>query len=358
MMQHKPLKINAEKSRSGSPADPIRVRAKLEDVPLGGAEVGDRSGAGIVAEREPKGNTVITLLDGGMGYELKLRGVKVPDYTKSIWSALALIEDPEAVVDVHVAYIEAGADVLTINNYSVTPPILAREGIRDRVEELTGLAVDLAERACEKAGRRPRLAGSFPPLETSYRADLVREREVVLDSYRRIGSVLKDRVDLVLCETLANSREAVWACETAAETGLEYWMSWTLQGTRLNTLPSGESLTEAMAALGDLQPAAHLVNCCGANFVTAALPLLREFCTGPIGGYANAEHVTPEDRGDGVDVDVDAVQRQAATHLNPDAYALEVQKWIDAGASIVGGCCGTRPKHIRRLREMLDSISS
>jgi len=296
---------------------------------------------------------MITLLDGGMGYELKLRGVKVPDYTKSIWSALALIEDPEAVVDVHVAYIEAGADVLTINNYSVTPPILAREGMGERVEELTGLAVDLAEEACARAGRRPRLAGSFPPLETSYRSDLVQGREEVIEHYRRIGSVLTDRVDLILCETLASSHEAVWACEAAAETGLEYWMSWTLQGTRLNTLPSGESLADAFVALGDLEPSAHLVNCCGANFVTAALSELRRFTAGPIGGYANAEHVTPNEAGDGADVDADASQRKAATYLNPDDYAEEVQQWLDVGASMVGGCCGTRPKHIRRLRELL-----
>ena len=294
-----------------------------------------------------------TLLDGGIGYELKLRGVKVPDYTKSIWSALALLEDPEAVVDVHAAYIEAGADILTINNYSVTPPILAREGMGDRVEELTALAVDLAERACARVGRRPRLAGSFPPLETSYRADLVEGRDEVLGSYRRIGSVLKDRVDLILCETLANSHEAVWACEAAAETGLEYWMSWTLQGTRLNTLPSGESLADAVKSLGHLDPAANLVNCCGANFVTAALPTLRELTDGPIGGYANAEHVAPEEGAGGVDTNVDAAQREAATYLNPDAYAEEVRRWLDAGADIVGGCCGTRPKHIKRLREML-----
>jgi S-methylmethionine-dependent homocysteine/selenocysteine methylase len=299
---------------------------------------------------------MITLLDGGIGYELKLRGVKVPDYTTSIWSALALVEDPDAVVDVHTAYIEAGADVLTINNYSVTPPILTRDGMGERVEELTGLAIDLAERAIEKTGCRPRLAGSFPPLETSYRSDLVRGREEVLDSYRRIGSVLKDRVDLILCETLASSHEAVWACEAAAETGLDYWMSWTMQGTRVNTLPSGETLPDAFAALGDLEPKAHLVNCCGANFVTAALPELRLFTTGPIGGYANAEHVSPQDGSEGVDVDADTAQREAATYLNPDAYALEVRKWIDAGASIVGGCCGTRPKHISTLREMLDSI--
>jgi S-methylmethionine-dependent homocysteine/selenocysteine methylase len=290
-----------------------------------------------------------------MGFELKLRGVKVPSHIESIWSALALIEDPDAVVDVHAAYIEAGADVLTINNYAVTPPILAREGMEHRVEELTELAVDLAEKACSMAGRRPRLAGSFPPLETSYRADLVMGREEVIEGYRRIASVLTKRVDLILCETLASSHEAVWACEAAAETGLEYWMSWTLQGTRLNTLPSGESLSEAFLALGELNPSAYLVNCCGANFVTAALPVLAGLTTAPIGGYANAENVVPDDGRAGVDGDPESAQRSAASVLRPDAYASEVRLWLDAGASIVGGCCGTRPKHIRRLREMLTS---
>jgi S-methylmethionine-dependent homocysteine/selenocysteine methylase len=296
---------------------------------------------------------VVTLLDGGMGFELKLRGVRVPSHIESIWSALALIEDPAAVVDVHVAYIEAGADVLTVNNYSVTPPMLAREGMEHRVEELTERAVDLAEEACAIAGRRPRLAGSFPPLETSYRADLVRSRDDVLEGYRRIASALEGRVDLILCETLASAREALWACEAAAETGLEHWLSWTLQGTRLNTLPSGESLSEAFAVLGDLQPSAYLVNCCGANFVTAALPVLAGLTTAPVGGYANAERVVPDEDRPGVDADAESAQRRAATVLDPDAYAAEAKLWLDAGAGIVGGCCGTRPKHIRRLKEML-----
>jgi homocysteine S-methyltransferase len=298
---------------------------------------------------------VVTLLDGGMGFELKLRGVRVPSHIESIWSALALIEDPDAVVDVHAAYIEAGADVLTINNYSVTPPILAREGMEHRVEELTELAIDLAEKACTRTGRRPRLAGSFPPLETSYRADLVKGREQVLEGYRRIASVLAGRVDLILCETLASAREALWACEAASETGCEYWMSWTLQGTRLNTLPSGESLSEAFAALGDLRPSAYLVNCCGANFVTAALTVLAGLTSAPIGGYANAERVAPDDGRAGVDAGAESAQRGAATVLDPEAYAAEVRRWLEVGASIVGGCCGTRPKHIRRLREMLSS---
>ncbi len=298
---------------------------------------------------------MVTLLDGGMGSELRFRGVAVSSHTESIWSATALLDDPEAVVDVHTAYIAAGADVLTINNYAVTPPLLAREGIEHRVEELTELAVDLAEKACSRSGRRPRLAGSLPPLETSYRADLVKGQDEVLEGYRRIASVLARRVDLIICETMASSQEAAWACEAASETGCEVWVSWTLHGNRLNTLPSGESLSEAFTALGELKPSAYLVNCCGANFVTAAMAVLTRLTTAPVGGYANAENVVNGDGPTGVNVDPESAQESGATHLDPEAYSSEVRRWLDAGASIVGGCCRTRPEHILRLRAMLTS---
>ena len=121
----------------------------------------------------------------------------------------------------------------------------------------------------------------------------------------------------------------------------------------MNTLPSGESLSDAFSALGELKPSGYLVNCCGANFVTAGIEVLRRLTTAPVGGYANAESVVPDDGRAGPDDDPESAQRSAATVLDPEAYALEVQRWLDAGASIVGGCCGTRPKHIGRLREML-----
>jgi S-methylmethionine-dependent homocysteine/selenocysteine methylase len=297
---------------------------------------------------------MVTLLDGGIGYELKLRGVEVPSHLDSIWSAQALMADPEAVVSVHHDYIGAGADVLTINNYSVTPQLLDRVGMADRVEELTHLAVDLAERAAESAGRRPRIAGSLPPLESSYRVDLAAERDDVVASYRRLAAVLAERVDLILCETMASGEEAALAATAASETGLEYWVSFTMQGDRLNTLPSGESLEQAMAALEDLEPAACLVNCCGANFVTDAMPRLAKLTSGPVGGYANAEWVEPVGGHRGPDAEAEDRQRRASSELAPGPYADEARQWLESGATIIGGCCGTRPDHIRALRVLVD----
>ncbi|MEE2702488.1 MAG: homocysteine S-methyltransferase family protein [Myxococcota bacterium] len=286
---------------------------------------------------------VTTLLDGGTGTELRMRGIEVPSHITSIWSARALFADPDAVVRVHADYIAAGADVITANNYAVTPPLLAREGIEDRLEELTLQAVELACRARDASGRPVRIAGSLPPLDTSYRADLVGEDEVLRADYRRIAELLAPRVDLLLCETLSSSREAVAAAAAAAGTGCEFWLSWTLQGSRPGHLPSGESVAEAFAAARDCGASAYLVNCCGANFVEQALPDLRALTDAPIGGYANAADAVPGSK------------PVAYTALEPEAYASAVMRWVEAGATRVGGCCFTRPAHIARVRELLDS---
>lgn len=294
-----------------------------------------------------------------MGTELEARGVRVPDHVTSVWSALALDESPDAVVGVHRDHLAAGAEVITANNYAVTRPLLAREGLDHRLDELTLRAVELAERArAEAAGPRPvRVAGSLPPLDTSYRADLVGPDEVIRAEYAHLAALLVDRVDILLCETMASGREARAAAraatEAAADTDTEVWVSWTMQGNRPGRLPSGETIEAAFASVAELLVDAHLVNCCGANFVADAVRRLRNFTDTPVGGYANSSHVDPLPLG-ADPVAPDQVEYVPQTTLDIEGYAAEVATWLDAGATIVGGCCYTTPAHIARLRRLLD----
>lgn len=292
----------------------------------------------------------VVLIDGGTGTELRARGVEVPSHVTSIWSAKALLDAPQAVVDVHRAYAEAGADVITVNNYAVTPPLLARAGLEDRLEELTLRAVELAQRARDAAGRPVRIAGSLPPLETSYRADLVGSDDDILADYRGIAAVLAPRVDLLLCETLSSAREGAAAARAAAETGIPFWLSFTLQGNQVDRLPSGESLETACAAVSQLPVEAFLVNCCGANLVTRAVATLAELVDRPRGGYAH-----PADVELGEDGEPPARPEELRyTPLDEEGYAAAVSGWLAEGAEIVGGCCHTRPAHVARLRRLID----
>jgi len=282
----------------------------------------------------------VTILDGAMGTELKARGADVPDYRISAWSAVALVRDPGVVKQVHRDYIDAGARVVTANNYAVVPRLLSRVGMGDRLEELTRTACRLACVARDESGRSDvQVAGSLPPLETTYRPDLVPAGEELDETYGRIARALVGEVDFALAETLTTAREAVAAARAAQSTGLRIWISWNL-ALDAARLRGGESLTAAVRALDGLPVDAFMVNCIPTGHVREALEELRAATDRPIGAYANSCRSAP---------DQDALDACTATVLGPEAYADVAATWVAAGATLVGGCCDTNPAHIAAL---------
>ena len=143
------------------------------------------------------------LLDGGMGRELRHRGIEIPD---TIWSANALLESPDTVRDVHADYIAAGADVIITNTYGIIRAELAREGLEERFAELNVQACKLAQEARAAGGRQVLIAGSLPPLRGSYRPDRVGPYDEIEPLYREQAEILMPHVDLFICETMSSAR--------------------------------------------------------------------------------------------------------------------------------------------------------
>jgi len=106
------------------------------------------------------------LLDGGMGRELRFRGI---DILTAIWSANALIVAPDTVRQIHQDFISAGADIITTNTYGIIRSNLAQKGLEDHFEKLNNLACQLARQARQKSKTSVLIAGSLPPLAGSYR---------------------------------------------------------------------------------------------------------------------------------------------------------------------------------------------
>ena len=291
--------------------------------------------------------------DGAMGTELRRRGVEVPSHVESIWSALALKEATSIVEEIHIDYIEAGSDYITTNNYAVTRPILSRDNLDNELESLTIKSIEIAKAALLKTKREDvKILGSLPPLETSYRADLILKEEEMNKQYSEIANILKDKVDIIICETMASALEAKCALKAALETNMPVWVSWTLHGDVRNTLPSGETVNQAFTELNGLEPDAYLVNCCAANLVTPSIKALKELTDIPIGGYANAENVALDKENSNLKF---AAERHwnSAIEINEKAYLEEARLWIKEGASIVGGCCRTNPNYIKELSDNL-----
>lgn len=289
------------------------------------------------------------LLDGGMGQELAARGLEVKD---GLWSARALLDSPEAVLAVHRDFVAAGADVITANSYAATRRRLDPSGIADGFVRCNRVAGALARHAADEADRNVLVAGSLPPIHGSYRPDRVRPVDEIEPFYREQAIILADSVDLFLCETMSTAAEAVAAARGAAATGLPVWVSWTVADDGSGLLRSGETVRHAIDSLRGIAVEALLLNCSMPESVEAALPALAEHAGRAFGAYANGFSAIDAsfDVADGAHVP------DRRKELTPERYAEHAQCWLDAGASIVGGCCEVGPTHIAKLREKLELL--
>jgi len=283
-----------------------------------------------------------------MGQELINRGASGHG---ALWSAGALLESPQTVLDIHLDYIAAGADIITTNTYSATRPVLGEAGLEGRFEELNRLACALAAQARERSGRPVRIAGSLPPYRESYRPDLVGPFGEIEPLYREQALLLAPHVDLILCETMSSAEEARAAASGAAAAGKPVWVSWTIADEGPPALRSGETIPQAFRALEGLGVGALLLNCSPPEAIAEAMPVLAGLTDAPTGAYANAFTPIPplwEHRSD-------ADLPPPRTDLDPETYAAFAERWIADGARIVGGCCEVGPAHIARLRALIDS---
>jgi len=168
--------------------------------------------------------------------------------------------------------------------------------------------------------------------------------------------VLAPHVDLLLCETMSSADEGRAAAAAATRTGKPVWVCWTLHEDRSGRLRSGEDIDEAARSLSDLPISGALANCCAPESITSAMPQLRQTGMKYIGGYANTFQPIPDDWDLKGDKKTDGALGLRAD-LDPESYAAHVNDWLKAGATVVGGCCGTRPAHIARLKGLLDDAS-
>jgi S-methylmethionine-dependent homocysteine/selenocysteine methylase len=301
-----------------------------------GADFGTDFGADRVVE--------VLVLDGGMGRELERMGAP---FRQPEWSALALIEDPESVARAHRNFIGAGAQVITTNSYACVPFHLGQERFVAEGSALATRAGQLARAVADECGGSVRVAGSLPPVLGSYRPDLfdVTLAEPIVSM---LTAALHPYVDLWLIETTSSIPEAnLWLNAIQPYRHRETWLSFTLADELVEdcaVLRSGERVTDAVRATDD-RVTAILFNCSPPEVMEAAL--LEAQATAPhlvLGAYANAFEQDEADAG------ANETLHGIRSDLGPDSYAEVATRWVGAGASIVGGCCGISPDHISRLR--------
>lgn len=288
----------------------------------------------------------VVLLDGGMGQELVHRGVA---HDSPMWGAQVLMDSPELVQQLHVEYIRAGAKVITLNSYSITPERLINVDAVDQFPNLQTRAFELASRARDEAGVADvKIAASLPPLVGSYAPESTPEYDDAIKSYRMIVESQADNVDLFMCETMCCIKEAEAAGQAASESNKPYWMAFSVSDECDGVLRSKESIEDAYNAIAATGPQAVLLNCSFPEAIDAAWSQVKQLGV-PIGAYANGfTSIAGMPVGGGVGM------LAARKDMGPDEYARVAMNWVKDGASVIGGCCEISPKHIERLSMVLE----
>jgi S-methylmethionine-dependent homocysteine/selenocysteine methylase len=301
-------------------------------------------------------NDPITILDGGMSRELMRLGAP---FRQPEWSALALMEAPDYVAQVHREFIAAGAEVITTDSYALVPFHIGQERFVTDGERLARRAGEVARQAVEESGRPTRVAGSLPPLFGSYRPDLF-DAARAADLLTPLVDGLRPSVDLWLAETLSSTAEARTVREVLGDDPRPLWVSFTLddtgdveaivQGDVAPTLRSGESIAVAVSCAREIGAGTLLFNCTQAEMMAAAIAAARQIDPDlPLGAYANA--FVPSRKEGAANEGLSDVRAD----LDPESYARIASTWVDAGATVIGGCCGIGCAHIAHLSQSLSS---
>jgi S-methylmethionine-dependent homocysteine/selenocysteine methylase len=292
----------------------------------------------------------VIVMDGGVSTAMEEKGLPMD---AEVWSGTAHMSHPDLVRAVHEDYIRAGAEVITANTFAAAPHVLrSRDHAPEEATAINRRAVEIAREARDNAAAGDVwIAGSMSSMPPLTRIAETAVGPGVADSYRRQAEALADGgCDLIAAEMMIDRENAALVLDAAGATGLPLWIGLSASVTEAgevtayrgdvdySDMPAGDfaALVESVLARGG--QAAGVMHS-EIRAIGPALDVVRERWSGPFLAYAET--------GRFINPDWDF-----STAASPDEYADAAEVWVrEHGVSIVGGCCGTGPAHVRALKE-------
>lgn len=295
----------------------------------------------------------IFIVDGGLATELEWRGYDLND---PLWSARLLLENPAAIKQIHADYLEAGADCLIAASYQATfPGFMARGMSEAEAEALMRSAVRLAVEARDefwavKANRHKRLRplvaasigpyGAFLANGAEYRGDYDLDSAGLVAWHRPRWHILaQSGADLFACETCPSYRDLEAYRKLLMETPqIPVWVSFTARDGR--HISDGTPIAECAAMLNDVPNVLAVgVNCTSPRLMPELITAVQSATDKHVIVYPNSGER------------YDAVHKVWHGESDPATYGTMSREWRKMGAVMIGGCCRTRPSHIRQIRD-------
>ena len=279
----------------------------------------------------------VLLLDGGMGSLLQDRGLRSGQAPEQF-----MLDRPEAIEEVHRAYYRAGSDMVLTNTFGASPLKLRDHGLDGRMEEINRLAVRLARKA---SGGQGLVAADIGPSGQFLKPIGSLNFDAAIWNFEeQVKALVKESPDAIIMETIADLREA----RAIAMAVRKYWdglfiaqMTFTEDG---NTVTGTDPLT-ALTVLESLGVDVFGANCSvGPEELLPVFEGLRDRSSLPLSVEPNAG--MPE-----------LVEGGTVFPVGPEAFAGYGPRFVKAGVSLMGGCCGTTPDYIRGLRSTVEGLA-
>ncbi len=287
----------------------------------------------------------ILVLDGATGTELERRGAPM---STGAWCALATDYAPQTLLEIHEDYIRSGADIITANTFSNARHMLEQEGAGDRVAPLTRQAVEIAQRARDRAsgGRDVAVALSLshqmPVIPGDARDDpsLWPSSAVVFANLQEVVAAgCEAGVDLILLEMMSRPMHMDLALEAVEESGLPFWCGLSARSVDGKIVsyvwedyPFSDCVETALKGRPDVVGVMHS----NVHATGPALDIVRRRWKGPMSAYPDSGFFRmPE--------------WQFVDIIAPADLVCEARHWIGKGVRALGGCCGLGIDHIEAL---------
>jgi 5-methyltetrahydrofolate--homocysteine methyltransferase len=274
--------------------------------------------------------------DGAMGTMLQAAGIP-PGRPGEVW----VLERPEAILAVQRAYVEAGSELILSATFGGTRPRLAHAGLGDRVAEVNRRAVEIARRA---AGGRAYVGGDIGPLGELLAPLGKRTADEATEFFAEQARTLAEAgVDVLYVETMSSLEELRAAVEGARSAAPDLPVTATLSFERRTRTNMGVRPEEAAELLRELDVAAMGANCGHSLDMTEeALRRMAEVAPGvPLIAKPNAG--IPHMEGE-----------EFVYDGTPEEMADYARLYVELGARVVGGCCGSTPAHIAAIAEAVE----
>ena len=291
------------------------------------------------------------VLDGGMGQELLARGVEA---NGTLWSANALLQEKyhQLLLDTHLDFINSGAEIIVTTTFTTRRMRLRDNGVEDKFEYLNTKAGEIAKKA-KDLNPHVLVAGGLPPQYLTYEADTRSDDEIKENFYDQ-AKLLNPFIDFFYFDVLSSVREFKLAIEAIESFNKPY-----LVGAHISEgvkLPSGENISEIITKINHKNLLGLILSCVSPENYEENLNEIKSLgvpfgfklngfiTTKPTGGYTDTFNKSKTGNPNEF-----LGQRK---DLNPKKMSHFVKRFKDAGATILGGCCETRPEHIKEMAKL------